>query len=139
MIAGVAGGTGVLDTVAGPTTLCDIDNVLGRVWSACTHVPDRVRLQMGIAVAEIGANIIEHAGRSREVRLRMEVRVLHNEVRVCFVDDGIPAQIDLAAVRGVDEWAERGRGLAMAQAVLDRLCYTRNLVNHWTLVSRPFG
>lgn len=139
MIAGVAGGTGVLDTVAGPTTLCEIDNLLMKVCSACTHVPDRVRMQMGIAVAEIGANIIEHAGRSRAVRMRMEVRVLHNEVRVNFIDDGFPAQIDLSAVRRVDEWAESGRGLAMAQAVLDRLCYSRHWVNHWTLVSRQFG
>lgn len=139
MIGGVTGGTGVLDTVASPATLGEIDNVLKRVWSACAHVPDRIRLQVGIAVAEIGANIIEHAGRSRAVRMRMEVRVLPNEVRVSFIDDGFPAQIDLGAVRRVDEWAESGRGLAMAQAVLDRLCYRRNWVNHWTLVSRPFG
>ena len=139
MIAGVSEGTGVLDTIASPATLGEIDKVLSRVWAACSHVPERIRLQMGIAVAEIGANIIEHAGMSRSLRMRMEVHVLHNEVRVNFIDDGFPAKVDLGALRGVDEWAERGRGLAMAQAVLDRLCYRRNWVNHWTLVSRPFG
>ena len=135
----VIGGTGVLDTVAGPSTLGEIDNVLTRVWSACTHVPDRVRMQMGIAAAEIGANIIEHAGRSQALRMRMEVRVLPNEVHVSFTDDGFPAHVDLSAVRGAHMLAERGRGLAMAQAVLERLCYRRSRVNHWTLVSKQFG
>lgn len=139
MFSRAAGTAAVLDTMAGPATLSEIDKVLTGVWSACTHVPQRIRLQVGIAVAEIGANIIEHAGQSRDLRMRMEVNVLHDAVHVSFVDDGIPAKVDLDAVKRVDELAERGRGLAMAQEVLDRLCYRRSWVNHWTLVSKQFA
>jgi anti-sigma regulatory factor (Ser/Thr protein kinase) len=38
-----------------------------------------------------------------------------------------------------DPMAERGRGLALAQAVLEELNYRRTHLNHWTLVSKPFG
>jgi anti-sigma regulatory factor (Ser/Thr protein kinase) len=32
-----------------------------------------------------------------------------------------------------------GRGLPLAKAVLDRLLYQRDVMNHWTLVSKRFG
>lgn len=96
-------------------------------------------MQVGIAVAEIGANILEHAARYRPVRLRMRVRVGADRVRVFFADDGEPAHIDLRTVGHPDEMTESGRGLAMAKAVLDRLRYRRHSFNHWMLLSRSFG
>lgn len=39
-----------------------------------------------------------------------------------------------------DALAKRGRGLALASAVLDRLVYRRHEnYNQWTLLSRRFG
>jgi anti-sigma regulatory factor (Ser/Thr protein kinase) len=39
-----------------------------------------------------------------------------------------------------DVLAERGRGLAMAKLVLDKLTYRREArVNYWTLASHTFG
>jgi serine/threonine-protein kinase RsbW len=96
---------------------------------------------MGIATAEIGANIVEHAAASRSVCLTMDVTVFPDRVRVEFTDDGdpVPVPVDLAAVQMPDEFAQRGRGLALAQAVLDDLTYRRTHLNHWTLVSKPFA
>lgn len=126
------------ETVSGPETLADIARFIDQVLSAHQHVPDTVRMQVSIAAGEVGANIIEHAGKSQPVGIRMEVRVLINEVWVEFVDDGAPAEVDLAAVGMPDDMAERGRGLALAQSVLEKLTYRRNAQNHWTLVSKRF-
>lgn len=69
----------------------------------------------------------------------MEVRVLPDQVKVSFVDDGPPARVDIASAVMPDHNAESGRGLALAHAVLDRLHYRRGFANHWTLVSRQFA
>lgn len=44
-------------------------------------------------------------------------------MRICFTDDGdeLPAAVDLPAVSMPDPTAENGRGLALAQAVLEQL------------------
>lgn len=132
----------ILETVTGPHTLDEIQQTLDDMWAAHPEVPDDIRMQLTIAVAEIGANIVEHASGGRPIPLRMEVRLLPGEVHVEFSDDGaFAAQVDLTADPDpVDELAERGRGLRLAQAVLGRLSYRRNHVaNHWLLVSKRFG
>lgn len=129
----------MLDTVTGAETLDVIGGMLEELWFSNDHVPDSVRTEMAIAVAEISANIIEHAAKECPVRLHMEVRVLPDKVTVSFVDDGPPAKVDVSSAVMPDKTAESGRGLALAQAVLDRLHYRRSAVNHWTLVSRQFA
>lgn len=128
----------VYDSITGRTTLDEIGDLLDRMWSVNLHVPDAVRLEMGTAAAEIAANIVEHAGAQRPVWVRMEARVGRNDVRIDFTDDGSPNDIELARVRLPHETAEAGRGLAIAQAVLQTLSYRRHGRNHWTLVSKPF-
>ena len=128
-----------LETAAGPAALDEVQLLLTQAWSASPHVPSRVRTQMAVVTAEIVANIIEHAGTGRQVRIAMEVSVLATEVRVKFTDDGAPMELDLSSVKLPDSDAERGRGLALAQAALERLTYQRTTANHWTLVSKPFG
>lgn len=128
-----------LETRAGPDALVEFEEALSDAWLVHPHVPEPVRTQVGIATGEIGANIIEHAAHGRPVRIVMRVTVLPTQVWVEFTDDGFPLQVDLSAVHLPDEMAERGRGLALAKAVLERLAYERNACNHWTLVSKPFG
>lgn len=130
--------TRVLETATGPGALDDIETALERAWSTYSHVPQIVRMHMGIAAGEIGANIVEHAAPGRSVRMCMDVDVSASQVHVEFTDDGDPVQIDLHAVCMPDETAERGRGLALAQAVLEQLSYRRAELNHWILVSKPF-
>lgn len=126
----------VLTTSATPHALEEFELLLAKVWSAVTHIPELIRMQVGIAVGEIGANIIKHGG---SVNVRMEVKALPNEVWVEFQDDGIPVEVDLNNISMPEDLAETGRGLALAQAALAQLSYRRNTVNHWTLVSKRFG
>lgn len=131
--------TPILKTSCGPNALAVIADALKAAWASATWVPESVRNQIEIAVAEIAANIIEHAGRIHAATVQMQMRVLPNHVEVAFTDDGEHPGIDLDAVQMPDELAERGRGLAMAKSLLAQLVYSRSEVgNHWTLVSRPF-
>jgi serine/threonine-protein kinase RsbW len=119
--------------------LAAIQAALDAFWSTHPRVPDGVRMQMAIAIAEVGANIVEHTGRGRPLRIRMDAALVDDQVHVDFTDDGPPVAIDLAAVTMPDPMAERGRGLAMAQALLDRLAYRcEDTGNHWALVSKRF-
>ncbi len=136
----MVGNSAVLDTVTGEETLDVIGDMLEQMWFSNEYVPESVRTEMEIAVGEISANIIEHAAKERPVRLRMEVRVLPDKVKVSLVDDGPPADVDVSSPPVMpDHLAESGRGLALAHAVLDRLHYRRGAVNHWTLISRQFA
>lgn len=131
--------TRVLDTAASPEALGDIELALERTWSDFPHVPELVRMHIAIAAGEIGANIVEHTAPGRQVRIWMDIRVFPTQVTVEFTDDGDPVQIDMDSVRMPDDMSERGRGLALAQAVLSRLTYRRSDVNHWVLISKPFS
>jgi len=125
---------------AHPDPLGAIQAGLDSLWLAHPHVPDDVRTHMSIAAAEIGANIIEHTGGRQPVGMRMGSELVGDQVHVTFTDDGPPVDIDLASVTMPDATAERGRGLAMAQTVLDQLSYRcDDLGNQWTLISKRFG
>ena len=129
----------LLETIAGPGTLDEIQALVERAWASNAHVPSRVRMEVGIAIAEIAANIVEHSAQGRPIRMRMELRVEPGDVRVEFTDEGVPAHVDLGSVRLPDDMAERGRGLALATTALSTLEYRRDRLNHWTLISKPFA
>lgn len=128
-----------LETTASPGTLDEVQAVLDRAWASNAYVPSRVRMEVGIAVAEIAANIVEHSAQGRPIRIRMELSVNPGDIRVDFTDEGVIAQVDLAAVRLPADMAERGRGLALASTALSKLEYRRDHLNHWTLISKPFA
>lgn len=126
-----------LEIAAGPGTLDEIQGALEEVWSCHEEIPRRIRLEVGIAVSEIAANILEHC---HALRVAMEVVVRSDEVEIDFTDSGDAADVDLDSSHMPDELAERGRGLPMAQAALRMLSYVRDEVgNHWRLVSKGFS
>lgn len=131
--------TRVLNSPAVPAALADIAVALERVWIAHPHVPAVQRMHIDLAAGEIAANIIEHATRGRPVWMTMDVIVFTDRVRVEFTDDGDSVDVDIDAVCLPDDMAERGRGLALARTVLAELHYQRTDINHWVLVSKPFG
>lgn len=130
----------VVDELAEPAVLGKIRKMLVNAWRANPAVPASVRSEIEIAASEVAANIVEHACGSRVVHLRMEVVILADEVQVRFVDDGHAAKIDLDSVHLPHDMAERGRGLAVARAVLRHLSYQRaEGRNRWTLLSERFS
>ena len=131
----------ILSTLAQRAALDQIEQTFVDLWKSHDNVPHHIRLQLGIAIAEIVANIIEHAtkGLDRPVRLQMSAHVRTRQVHVQFSDDGIPNPVHLSEVSMPAELAERGRGIPLAKAVLDQLSYERaGGRNRWTLDSRTF-
>ena len=126
--------------LTGAATIDDAHATLRHCWSAHNHVPGHIRMQLGIAVAELVANIVEHAAEGESVRVQMSIDVLADEVHISFTDDGAPCMVDPAASQMPGEFATRGRGIAMMRAVLGTLSYHRSDThNHWRLISRHFG
>lgn len=120
--------------------LAVVDSQLNALWSIHPDIPDDIRMQVQIATAEVGANIVEHTGSGHPMRIRMSAAVVGDQVQIDFTDNGPPADIDFAQVAMPDDMAERGRGLAIAQALLDQLAYRCDETgNHWTLVSKHFA
>ncbi len=138
MVSTDSSGTGgaAVELVIGPTTLDMIQAALDAFWSRNEQVPRRVRLEVGIAVAEVAGNILEH---SKATRLNLEIELNTNRVQVDFVDDGHPAEVNLMSAGMPDEMSEQGRGLALALSSLSGLSYWHDSFgNHWSLTSAPF-
>ncbi|MBT2264365.1 ATP-binding protein [Rhodococcus erythropolis] len=127
-------GIRVMEEVASAKTLDSIHALLAQVFTE--HAIDGlVAMQFELAVAEIGANIIEHSNKGASVTLRLEIEAVEDRIEARYIDDGQPARVELDAVSLPDDFAERGRGLAIALNVLDELGYRRsNGKNHWQLV-----
>lgn len=129
-----------LEAAPGADFPAEIQRTLDNLWAHHSEVPEPTRMDVAIAAAEVGNNILDHAGRGRDLRIRMDVWVLDDQVHIEFIDDGLPVELDLDAVRMPDVMAENGRGLALARACLRELSYHRDgSGNRWTLVSRHFG
>ncbi len=123
--------------IASPGALDEVQSVLDAFWSLHDEVPARIRMEIGIAAAEIAANILEH---DCAISLRMELGITPNGVQVEFAYRGGPRAVDLNSACMPHEMAERGRGLAIARAVLSLLSYSCDETgNYWKLVSRSFS
>jgi serine/threonine-protein kinase RsbW len=107
--------------------------LLERSWAAHPDVTAADRLCVETAVVEVAANIVEHAGGSE---LGLEVDVRPDRVQAVFLDTGAAFEGDLdTAALPDDEYAERGRGLALARALVDEVTYARDGgTNRWCLV-----
>ncbi|MGN0100539.1 MAG: ATP-binding protein [Dietzia sp.] len=114
-----------------------LDRILDLVgeMSAAEDVDEDTRMRFEVAVAEIAANVIEHAGDGGPVGLRFELTATPQRLEARFSDDGTPARVNLRGVEMPDVFADRGRGLAIALAALDELDYRRKHGNNmWHLV-----
>jgi serine/threonine-protein kinase RsbW len=109
-----------------------VHSALARFWSLLDRAPDEQwRLLFEIAVAEIAANIVEHASPpSITIRLRMGASSIVAE----FTDSGAGWTGTPGPAAVLDELSERGRGLALAEAAVDEVAYERmGRTNHWRL------
>src|SRR5581483_6523987 len=127
----------VLHAPGGTESLARVHELLARIWAAAPDVHDQDRLLFETAVAEVAANIVEHAGGGREVPFTLRVSSHPDRVEAAFSDSGGPAPVDLGAAALPADLAETGRGLGIATAALDELAYERDgAVNRWRLVRR---
>lgn len=125
------------DVPAVPESLDEVQDRFGAWWDSLGIDDLRLRFGLETAVAEIAANIVEHTRRADQEagrRYTVELDVTDRELVAVLTDNGLPVDIDLAAVTMADVDEESGRGLALAIAALDRLEH-RHEGGHnvWTL------
>ncbi len=117
----------------------DLDSVhelLQETWAASPALSPRDRMAVETAVAELVANVIQHAGHGGDVAFTLTVIVEESRVEVTVSDSGHEVDVDLTGPREMpDPLAESGRGLPLMQMLLDSVEYHRvEEMNHWTLI-----
>jgi serine/threonine-protein kinase RsbW len=121
-----------------PATVVGMDAVhaaLAGCWSSLETVrplPQRWRDEFSLAVAEVAANIIQHAHAPDPPLVEFTLLLEHapDHLTARFVDGGIVATppdkpVMPSVAVSYEELGERGRGLALVQLVADRFHYQR--------------
>ncbi len=125
----------VLRASAEPEVVDRVHALLEELWEAWPEVGEVDRIRFGTAVAELVANVVQHAG-ATTVELRLDGSP--GEVAAHLTDDGQPLPPGALEAGWPDDDAEDGRGLAMARAASSALSYRRDgATNRWTVVVRP--
>ena len=121
------------------TRLDSVHYALEGFWKRLGEsAPEDWKMLFELAVCEIAANIIEHA-RADVMEFDIRITIDGSQVVAEFIDTGRPyadatSPKPRPAKRGQD-YDERGRGLALAETVLDELVYERTgTTNSWRLV-----
>ncbi|MGY1716541.1 ATP-binding protein [Geodermatophilus sp. SYSU D01106] len=127
------GPTHVLRAPARPESIGPVHDLLAALWAGEDGIGDATRVRFETAVAEIAANIVEHAAASGARELELRLRGLPDRVEAVFEDDGGPVAPQPGGWPPDD--AERGRGLELARAAVDALSYERaGDRNRWVVV-----
>jgi serine/threonine-protein kinase RsbW len=125
------GASHLLQATAGPELLEPVHDLLARLWADEPGVDERDRIRFEVAVAEVAANIAEHGAGAARVSLRLSSSP--DRIQAVFEDDGAPVEARPEQPPAGD--AERGRGLLLARAAVDRFSYERDgATNRWVLV-----
>ncbi len=134
-----------------PATLVGMDVVhtaLAGCWSSLETVrplKQRWRDEFSLAVAEVAANIIQHAHAPHPPLVEFTLLLEHapDYLQARFIDGGImvtpPESPVMPSVKvSYEELGERGRGLALVQVTTDRFEYQRTPdgQNIWIIVKR---
>jgi serine/threonine-protein kinase RsbW len=125
--AGVASET--FEAPVEPEGLDVVQDRLAAFWSHDETVSPADRMRFELAVAEVVANIVEHAfvldADRRGRMLTVALTLSPDQVEAVLSDNGVPAAIDLGAVTMPDEDATSGRGLARTDHTVDEGGYER--------------
>ena len=124
-------------TFAGPAhadCLDAIHDLMSRLWRAEPGVTDTDRMMFTTAVLEVANNIVTHNRATSGVSISLALTADPTALRAEFRDDGSPAAVELETAALPGDFAESGRGLALARMALDELGYERaKEVNRWRL------
>ena len=117
-----------------PESLDQVHALLEEVWRDDLRPDARTQMAFTTALAEVVANVVEHAARFQPVRMRLVVHARPDLLEAHVEDRGEPYRESTPAD---DELAESGRGLMMARALVDEVLYERDgPVNRWVVSLR---
>lgn len=125
-----------LEGFAVPEQLDAVHALLARAAAEHPRLDPTDVMLFETAVIEIATNVVEHGRPEGEVRWKLSVRVDDDEIIAELDDTGQRFTPDPGRpMPGAD--AEGGRGLPIAEALLDRIEFDRiDSTNHWRMVRR---
>ncbi len=130
------GGEYAFEGLAVPEELGRVHDLLAQAAVEHPEVPSRDLMLFETAVIEIANNVVEHGRPHGQVSWRMTVMIGEDAIEADLYDSGAEFGVDLHAVMP-DVEAEGGRGLAIAEAVLDGIELEHSKEgNHWRLMRR---
>lgn len=122
--------------LAVPTELGRVHELLAQAAAEHPEVPSMDLMLFETAVGEIANNVVEHGAEHGQVAWRLSVFVGADAIEAELYDSGAEFTPDRHATMPGPE-AEGGRGLAMAEAILDGIEVERSdQGNHWRLMRR---
>lgn len=126
-MAGEVTGEYTLDGLAVPETLNLLHDLLARVGREHPGVAAEDLSLFETAVIEIAGNVVEHGLPRGEVTYGLRLVVRPDRLEGTLWESGgpVPEAEHWAAGELPDEWSEGGRGLVLADTVLDDLDYQR--------------
>jgi serine/threonine-protein kinase RsbW len=125
----------VVEGVAVPDSLDLLHDLMERVGSDHPDVLSEDLSMLETAVIEIAGNLIEHGRPAGGVDYRLSLEVLLDRLEGMLSDGGEALPMPPLDGDMPDPFSEAGRGILIAQAVLDELTYERTAVaNTWRMV-----
>ncbi|MBB1484469.1 ATP-binding protein [Tessaracoccus sp. MC1865] len=92
-----------------------------------------------LALSEVTTNIIQHSRTDTAVTLTARMTLTPEGAGACLTDDAIPAHLDWDSIAMPEADSESGRGLALAQAVLDEFSHEPSPGGNIWRLGRSFG
>jgi len=90
-----------------------------------------------LAVHEACANIIEHAYRSSEGRIKVQITLQDQSIVIDLFDTGVKATLSDVRPPNLEEPQIKGYGLFLMQQLMDSVDYlAEEDCNHWRLVKK---
>ncbi len=117
-----------------PDCLDRIHTALSELWAGAPDIPDLDQYLFSTALLEVVSNTLAH-GNGENVKFWLTLAARTYGVEAYYRDNAEPVTICLEAELPHDDYAESGRGLAMARLSLTTLTYQRETgLNRWHLV-----
>lgn len=125
-----------LEGFAVPEQIDAVHDLLARAASEHPELDPTDVMLFETAIIEIANNVVEYGRPEGKVRWRFTIQVRPEEIEADLDDTG--QSFEPARGKGMpDEEAEGGRGLPLAEALLDQIEFTRTGdTNHWRMIRR---
>ncbi len=125
-----------LEGFAVPEQLEAVHELLGQAAAEHPELDPMDVMLFETAVIEIANNVVEYGRPEGEVRWKLRLRVTDDEIQAELDDTGQEFQPGRGATMPGED-AEGGRGLALAEAIFDKIEFTRlDGENHWFMVRK---
>jgi serine/threonine-protein kinase RsbW len=121
-----------LEALSVPESIEDLHDLMDRARRDHPEVPSEDLMMLETAVVEIAGNVVQHGRPEGKVAYRLRLEVRDDLLRVRLVDAG-SSEVPWPPPEA-DPLSESGRGLALADAAVDRMDYERvGGQNRWVL------